>query len=1022
MSLRNMLTKEVYTKTSAASSAYSRIYHLSDSVPQKEAPALSVTEKKQTGIVHVDSWMNKASVNTSISTDGKELTITQQVSHPQSGVYGASWEIADIHDSYSIIVPGESGQCFSKASAFGIKQFDYPMTWEAAYVLIQGERGGVIIRAVDPKYHFKLLYVQHLPGIFRLWFESRNQAPFDNLKTVVPIEWRVSAYRGNWLNGARIYNQWAEKAYHMVPIERKSAQWLPDIQFVVTMSLDQTLLAPLAKQVNPKQTMLYLPIWRTDGYDKNYPNYEPAEGFAEFVQKAHSFGFRVMPHCNYFGCDPKNPLYSRFEKYQIRDAFTKAPMWWETPTDLSIKFAYINPASKEWRELLISKMKQIVSKYGVDAIYIDQLFCIYNDGAGLVDGLNMIEGNIALMRELTEALPNIPIGGEGLDEVTCLYQSFAQRHELSIDFLAGTWNTVRLAHAHAVSSSLLSRYTVMVGYLGMPNPDNDPELYTAWRTGYECYGVIPTLPWPSLGEITQPNAMLSQIFEEARFFQKYKPKPDFESHWDARDRFVYRLADGRRAAYRDDLGSCFQVGTAGKALETLFRRIQGVSRVTIPGSIPNWPVYNAREIGGLDPTKAYMWSKQPRDVKALHIEALTAGIAVSGVGVNTEFVRVHLKNELSSIRLTDDSLKAYSGVYLADGNTRQFPGIGFSDDCGAAVALIGPAIFMHPPWKPTPNGPQAPIGKQGFGNAFVRYSLTLPKATDIKLSATVNLQPNQSGKSDGIIMIVKVESNAGVTTSNIFADTMPTPIDVNINKHAGRAATISFILTPGAEGNITCDGTVLSNPLISFDYKSDGHFNMVSPKQIKYVVAASGKPKLTRLGQQRYQIQCTMPNMISVIYDDPRQIAKTVSLFDIPYQVSQISDRGAETAPSGWSAVGIGEVTSMDVARKALSEHPPSNGKTVVDYWIRFPKRPCKLVGYTALRDGTKSTGAAFEVWVNGASVYRKQFAQNVGWQPVEVDLSKYGNQPILLSLVTDSCGPADFDWAAWGDLELRIG
>ena len=30
--------------------------------------------------------------------------------------------------------------------------------------------------------------------------------------------------------------------------------------------------------------------------------------------EAHALGFRVMPHVNYFGCDPENPLYEQFKQ------------------------------------------------------------------------------------------------------------------------------------------------------------------------------------------------------------------------------------------------------------------------------------------------------------------------------------------------------------------------------------------------------------------------------------------------------------------------------------------------------------------------------------------------------------------------------------------------------------------------------------------------------------------------------------------------------------------------------------
>ena len=42
--------------------------------------------------------------------------------------------------------------------------------------------------------------------------------------------------------------------------------------------------------------------------------------------------------------------------------------------------------------------------------------------------MTMAEGNIALHRQLREALPGVALSGEGLNEVTYRHEAFAQRH------------------------------------------------------------------------------------------------------------------------------------------------------------------------------------------------------------------------------------------------------------------------------------------------------------------------------------------------------------------------------------------------------------------------------------------------------------------------------------------------------------------------------------------------------------------------------------------------------------------
>ncbi len=1022
VAITNRLTSESYLMANS-SEVYARVHSTANKLPSSQAPGECSVNRQGSVATLRSIWSDGSKASTVCEVDPKsgEVMITQQASTPSGGVYGVSWELGDVPDSMSILVPGDSGQCLGAESAFETRSFDYPMQWEAPYVVILGSKGGVVIRAEDTKYQFKTLHVEHRPGFFRLRFESRNQAPFDKLNSVKSVNWKITAFRGPWQVGAAIYNNWAAKAYKMVSLERKSAAWAKDIQFIVTMDTNVDLLQPLAKQVNPRQTILYLPGWRKDGYDRNYPTYEAIDGFELFVQAAHKFGFRVMPHCNYFGCDPLNPLFAQFEKYQIRDAFTKEPQWWIWKAEPIIKFAYINPASKAWRKLLVSRLVELVKRYKVDALYIDQTLCIYNDGAGLVDGMNCIQGNIALIRELTQALPNVPVGGEGLNEVTCLYESFAQRHELSIDFTAGTWDTKKLDQAHPISSSLLLQYTRMYGYLGMPNPNNNPGLFTAWRTGYERYGIIPTLPWPSIDQLEKPSGLVAQVFDEARFYQKYKPTADFSPTWGKSDRFVYKLSDGRRAAYRQDTGSSFQVDAPGGS-QTLWRRITGVSELPTTGSIPSWYAYDEKKIIGLDPVQTYYWSPKPRDMKALHIASLPSQeLTLAGIGVHEQFARFQMKYAKETIRLMDCARQAQSGVKLYNGLVKHYPGVGFSDECGGAMIQSGSALYMHPPWKPSKGGPQTTKAGTGYGDTFVTYNLELPAAKSIIIEAMVNLRAGQDPGSDGVLFRIEASAGGKRLSAETFDDTtVPKPLRLDISSLSGQKVELTLTLNPGPAGNFTCDGAMVNDPVIKVTAEMAGAVEVVCPQAVKHLLSASGQSKLTRVSVDRYRIESTFPNTITMVYSDPLAITGDTNLLTTPYMACQRSSTGMESPPGGWSSVGVGEVSCLNVPKQSLSAHPPADGKTIVDYWLNVPSGKARVIGYVGLRDGSKSTGVAFEVWVNGQPVVRKVAVPDDGWLPIEVDISRYSGAPVMLSLVTDPNGFADYDWAVWGDIRLQ--
>ena len=473
-----------------------------------------------------------------------DLLITQSGEARERGLCGIMWGLGEIPDDFEVLVPGNSGQRFGKDAPQGRREFDYPMGWEAPFVLIQGKQGGFIVRAEAPAYRFKNLSVERSRRFFRLWFESRNPAPFEDKGRIESSRWRLTAYRGPWQAGAAIYRGWAEQQHAPTPLEQKEPAWVRDIRFVVIMNLDRPLLKALATRCRPPQTLLYLPNWRKDEYDRNYPDYTAATGFGPFVEEAHRLGFRVMPHVNYFGCDPKHPLYARFKQWQVRDPFTKELQWWDWPyADPPIKFAYINPASRAWRELFVQRMADLRRQFPVDALHLDQTLCIYNDANGPIDGLNCIAGNLALHRDLRRALPEVALSGEGLNEVTCREEAFAQRHVWGMDHVHGTWDDRYIAMSHPVSSSVLSGSTHIYGYLGMPNPDTTSSA-TAWARAYEHFGVLPTYPWPDAAQLEKPSSPVTQLLDRARFFQEFRPVPDFGQPWQDNDLFVYRLADG----------------------------------------------------------------------------------------------------------------------------------------------------------------------------------------------------------------------------------------------------------------------------------------------------------------------------------------------------------------------------------------------------------------------------------------------------------------------------------------------
>ena len=106
------------------------------------------------------------------------------------------------------------------------------------------------------------------------------------------------------------------------------------------------------------------------------------------------------------------------------------------------------------------------------------------------------------------------------------------------------------------------------------------------------------------------------------------------------------------------------------------------------------------------------------------------------------------------------------------------------------------------------------------------------------------------------------------------------------------------------------------------------------------------------------------------------------------------------------------------VHRHGLSMHPPDQGATTADYPLTLPAGRAVLRCFIGLRDGSKSDGCSFIVKANGVAVAEQRKLPGE-WSELTVDLSPWAGKPLVLSLVTDSAGSHNFDWAVWGEAKL---
>ncbi len=951
-----------------------------------------------------------AEVRRDLILDENDWRVGGAVTGPDGGVMGLSLALRGIPDELDVILPASSGLCFTAASPVSEYRAEWPLTWEAGFAILQGESEGLLVYSEDPKLSFKAITLRHRAGFWDIILETHNQAPFDDLTAHAAPPWVLVPYEGDWRVGARRYRAFLESRHDLAAASASQPDWVRDIRCCVLLPAEESLLEPLSKRVDARQTLLYIPSWREDGYDRNYPDYTPLEGFKAFIDHAHALGFRVMPHANYFGVDPLNPLYARFAPHQMQDRDSGELLWWDwARAEPPIKFAYIHPGLEAWQEELVARLRAAHEELGFDAIHIDQTLCIFNSRGGLVDGRNCAEGNLELHRALREAIPDLALSGEGLDEVTFVHEAFAQRHVWGLNHVDRTWDRAWLERAHPISSYLFTPHTTIYGYLGMSSP-GDGQYYAAWRHAYRRWNVIPTVAWPSAGALGDPTGFWAQAFTEARAWQKTGLVPAPDGDWPADASYPYTTANGEAAAYREDSGTVFEV--AGREVT---RTLTGVSEAALPGSIAGWSYYDADSLKGLDPSMWYAYDAAPRRMDVLHVERAPEGMAVTVNAPPEGLTRIHLRDTRAAVDLAARLSEATCGVRVGEEIVAESRGeLLASAAYGAMVSAQGETLHFHPAWQPDADG------RAVRGAPFARWELDLPADGPTVFTAEARIDAAAGDRTDGVDFLVSANAGDDATGITVHASSDGVAwVFLDLSGLRGRRVVLE----------VSCDDGPADNP--SFDWARMDAPRLVTVRGGSADLVVAGvetapHPDAVEVPRQanepaRFTLPCPVNGAVYLDAPEPTAVIAGADLAALPWLVSFREPDGSDRSEPGlYAGLSKGVATCGGVTHAALHTHPPDRGQTVVQAPVALPAGVERFRCLVGLRDGSKSTGVRFSVWLGGREIASRVAMPDDGWQPLEAEIAEFAGAGTVLELVADSAGDYTFDWACWAELAVE--
>lgn len=468
----------------------------------------------------------------SVDTTSQDLLISLRGKGKQKGLSGIRLGLASISCRGNLLVPALNGikavpgDSFYK---FESPTWAWPSGWQVPLAIFNDALGGFWVHAQDTENRFKQFrYNYKGNGTWNVAFDTINNAPFSLHDSIESVTWRLNTYKGDWTIPADQYKHWAYKAYNIVEKERYRPNWMNSLQLIIKHAdyiSDKQItqfLDLLQKHVDPPRTLLFMTHWSDP--TPIIPNWVASERGVRFNNEARKRGFRTMYFANYFGITPDHPKFDEFKPHFIRNPYTQEPEGWNLKEEWSeatkIQLYYVNPACKGWRDYQISQFKALFEKSFADGLFIDQTFVIFNDGNGLIEGQSTVDGNLAFHRELLEAIPDIAVGGEGINEITMQYESFCELHFLSLEMKKdqnGNLNWEINAAAFDRMVPLVSRiilpYTRPIGYLGFP--DTRSSFYGGWRDALHIYKGISTLTRPTIDEIKGPDSEVRRVMKEA---------------------------------------------------------------------------------------------------------------------------------------------------------------------------------------------------------------------------------------------------------------------------------------------------------------------------------------------------------------------------------------------------------------------------------------------------------------------------------------------------------------------------
>jgi hypothetical protein len=945
------------------------------------------------------------SVGIDPTTDEMFVRVSGTSTNP--GVLSVFWGMFGFDFSAArLVIPGQAGIYYSRVSSPDAVGLDYPTHWEAGMAIYEAPKGSLLLYANDAASpNFKGIRASRLSGNLDFGFEMFAVAPWQSATNTPVFEWRMKGFAGDWKVPASYYKTWRAQTGPQSAVAAPA--WTNNIYGVITIPfLDIPSLDALATKVIPSSTLLSVVPWRLSGYDINYPDYTPSPDVKPYIDHAHQLGFHVMLHTNLLGVSETNPNYAAMQNAQLMTPDSLEPMGWLwnlDPGDIH-RVAYISPTYAPYRQLWINSVQQAVQQLNPDAIHLDAGGAIVNDGNGLQNGQNTIQGLIEFEKEIQAAFPGLALGYESTTEVNSPFIRFAQRWSEDVT-------------PHPISTYLFGDRNLFYGFLDQPSPDE--HQFIEYLKHYEGQGIQPTARIGSLSDFDDTKPRMLQVLQQMNLWEQKQFVPDWGTNWNGSLFRFKSLADGSTAEI-DQTNSLITLSVGNSPF---YQRAIDSSSRPAPPFISGWPAYDPATLYGLDPTDQY-WLDPAATPPANtpHLSNLSADVRMDPMTfVNSDFGLFSLAvNEPMGYDFIGNFYNASKGTmflvpYLI------YRGLVLGAVAEVSPVIIGGTIYdsvlvMTPPYHHILDGV-----------TYTEFTVPLPNTQQVQFNFQVALSDAATRKDPGTFVVWLNGQEVWRLSAGVGAWN---PGTLDLSSYRGQTVKIRLISTPGPNDNPTNDYTCWGNLSITTNQTRPAEkFNLTFPTATGAAPYLPGVTATPIAGQPNaFQVTSDVPGQLLAFSSQPQPVPSGTDFLDLPFTKFSSTFDGFpaiyQNDQNGiiMNNVGLGGVTLS----RAIFTNPPANGRVYLTWTGILPASASHLNFNYGLMDAPPGytganiaySGADFLVYVNGAQVF-DQAVQSAGSHMGSVDLSPWTGQAVVVQLAVDADGTAVFDWCIWSNVLL---